>query len=427
LSLKLPFRSIGNAGWACIDQGLFAASNFALNLLLARWLDSNEYGLFTVGYTVLLLIATFHTALLTEPMLVFGSGKYRDHLGRYLGVVSLAHWVGMAFFTILAMSLGVIFWYTGNGNIAQIICALGFAGPSILFLWIMRRACYTRLNPSLAGYAGVLYLVLMVLQIMAIFQIGWLSMSLAFGILGSASLITGVWLAVQLRMEWPSFRKNELLKQVGTDHWSYGRWSIMTGILMWVPSQIFYFILPLWVGLEEVAGLRALVNLIIPYTLICTALGTVLIPTLVSVQGQPFFQKLMRKYLFFLIGAGALYWLCIGLASTTLIEWMYNGLYLEYANLLWILGGVSFFSGIIAIFGSVLRALQKPNFIFWSYVCSSVVALTVGLGLAAVWGIFGAVLGMIISYATTAVVLIGLYVKKISLNQKDHKQDVVWA
>lgn len=427
MSSSLPSGSVSKVGWAFMDQSLFAFSNFALNLLMARWLSSTEYGIFTVVYTVLLLIAIFHTALLTEPMLVFGSGKYSDRLGRYLGVVSLAHWMGMALINILSLGIGVIFWYTGKGAIAQIVWVLGIAGPFILFLWIMRRACYTRLNPHLAGYGGGLYLVLMVLQMVFLDQLGWLSVPLAFGVLGSASLITGAWLTVQLQLEWPSFKKNELINQVGTDHLTYGRWSIMTGLLMWIPSQIFYFMLPIFVGLEEVAGLRAIVNLIIPYILICTALGTVLIPSLVSVQGQPFFQMLMRKYLFFLIGVGALYWFCIGFASTTTIRLMYNGLYLEYANLLWILGGVSFFSGIIAVFGAALRALQKPNLIFWSYLCSTIVTLVVGMGLISVWGISGAVLGMLISYATTAAVMIGLYMNSMSLAPKDNKQDPVWA
>jgi hypothetical protein len=79
MNLRLP-RSIGKPGWAVIDQALFAFSNFALNLLLARWLSPNEYGIFADDYTALLLIATLHTALLTDPMLEIGPGKYRDRL-----------------------------------------------------------------------------------------------------------------------------------------------------------------------------------------------------------------------------------------------------------------------------------------------------------------------------------------------------------
>ena len=66
---------LGRGAWAVSDQGLFAVSSALLNILLARWLTPSAYGAFAVAYSVSLFMGAFHTALLTEPMLVFGSGK----------------------------------------------------------------------------------------------------------------------------------------------------------------------------------------------------------------------------------------------------------------------------------------------------------------------------------------------------------------
>lgn len=426
LNLAFP-RSIGKPGWAVLDQGLFAFANFVLNVLLARWLSSNEYGMFTIAYTTLLLLATFHTALLTEPMLVFGSGKYSKHLSHYLGAVSLAHWLGTGLFTILSLGIGLFVWNVGRPFEAQTIWALALSSPFILFLWLVRRACYVRRSPHLAGYAGLIYLLIMVVHIILLYQSEWLTVPIAYLILGTTSLVSGTWLVIRLRIKFPPLKREGLVNDVGRDHWTYGRWSIMTGVLMWIPGQIIYFLLPIWVGLDQCAGLRALSNLIMPYVLVCTALGTVLTPSLVRAQGKPNFRILIVKYLLFLVGSGVLYWLGISLASTTLIGWLYNGLYIEYAHLLWILGGLPIFAAIIGVFGAVFRSLQQPALIFYSYLGSSTVSLTLGVGLAATWGITGAVLALTISYATTAAIMLGLHLRSISINQKSPYTSTTWA
>src|SRR5829696_8092535 len=73
--------------WAVADQGLFATSNFVLNIMLARWLSPQDYGAFAAMFAVFLLVGTIHTGLLTEPMLVFGSARYKDRLSEYLGTL----------------------------------------------------------------------------------------------------------------------------------------------------------------------------------------------------------------------------------------------------------------------------------------------------------------------------------------------------
>jgi hypothetical protein len=73
--------------WAILDQSLFAISNFALNLLLAHWLSPQDYGAFAAVFAVFLLIGTLHTGPLTEPMLVLGSGRYKNRLTEHLGTL----------------------------------------------------------------------------------------------------------------------------------------------------------------------------------------------------------------------------------------------------------------------------------------------------------------------------------------------------
>ncbi|MDR7404951.1 MAG: O-antigen and teichoic acid-like export protein, partial [Armatimonadota bacterium] len=124
------------------DQGLFSGANFVVNVLLARWLSPAEYGAFAVALSIFYLLAGFHSAVLTEPMMVFGAGRYREHFREYLGMLLYGHW-GIS--AIVALALGIaafVFARYGSPAIANGLAGLAVASPFLLFIWLVRRACY---------------------------------------------------------------------------------------------------------------------------------------------------------------------------------------------------------------------------------------------------------------------------------------------
>src|SRR5882672_2568874 len=107
--------------WAIADQGLFALANVLFNVLLARWLAPAEYGAFAVAYSAFLFIGAFHAALLIEPMLVFGPGRYASRLARYLSVLIRGNYVLMIPGSLLLIATGIGAWFFGSPPLA---CAL---------------------------------------------------------------------------------------------------------------------------------------------------------------------------------------------------------------------------------------------------------------------------------------------------------------
>src|SRR5215212_9262534 len=190
--------------WAVSDQGLFSLSNFALSVLLARWLMPQDYGAFTVAFAVFLLIGTFHTALLSEPMLVFGPSRYKGRFSEYLGALMYGH-VGFAVLSSLLLLLaGLGFAYSGQGEVSAALFALALAGPLILLLWLMRRACYARFEPHLATSGGALYMAFMLGGLYALYRLEWLSAALALVVMGFSSLAVSLWLYMRLRVGRPA-------------------------------------------------------------------------------------------------------------------------------------------------------------------------------------------------------------------------------
>jgi capsular polysaccharide biosynthesis protein/O-antigen/teichoic acid export membrane protein len=389
--------------WAVMDQGLFAMSNFVLNVLLARWLSPSDYGAFSVAFAVFLLIASLHTATLCEPMLVFGSGKYKSRLPEYLGILVYGNmgFAALGSLALLLASLCLALW--GSSSLSGVLLALALVGPFVLLLWLMRRACYVRLDPRLAASGGAWYMALMLAGAYVLYRFEWLSAASALGVMGGSSLLASLWLAARLRMERPSLRNNELLRDTLESHWRWGRWSTATQGLAWLPGNIYFLLLPIWGGLDAAAAFKALTNLLMPMLQANAALTSLLLPVLVRARENSTFGTHVRLALIPFVLAPTLYWILLGALHRPLVSWLYGGQYTEQASLLWLLGLVPIAASVRGVLAQSWKALERPEWLFWASALSGVVAVTLGLWCVYVWGIFGAGLGFLISQVVAAV------------------------
>lgn len=396
--------------WAVSDQGLFATSNFALNILLARWLTPQEYGAFTVAFAIFLFVGNIHTATLTEPMLVFGPGKYRGRMSEYLGALVYGHvaFAALGSLALLMACLGLALW--GKTSLALVLLVLAVAEPFILLLWLMRRACYARLEPHLASSGGALYMALMLAGAFIVYRLEALSSATALGVMGISSLVVSIWLAWRLRVRRPSLQRGELAHDSLQDHWRYGRWSVLNKGLSWVPHNVFYLLLPIWGGLEASASFKALMNLLMPILQANSALSVLLLPTLVRARDESNFSSSVRLALVPFILAPTLYWIFLGLFHSPIVSLAYGGRYTEYANLFWLLGLVPIVAGLKEVMSQALRALERPDWLFWAYAVSAVFAGTLGAWLVYVWEVVGAGMGLLLTQGVAAVLVTVLLV-----------------
>ncbi len=404
--------------WAVMDQGLFATSNFALNILLARWLTPYEYGAFSLAFAIFLFVGCLHTATLTEPMLVFGPGRYEGRLSEYLGALVYGHlgFAALGSIALLLASLGFGLW--GSSSLAAVLLALALAGPFILLLWLMRRACYVRFEPHLAALGGAYYMVLMLAGAYVLYRFGWLSTATALGVMGVSSLAVSVWLAARLRVKLPPLRGSGLTRNCIKSHWEYGRWSVANRGLYWFPTNIYYLILPVWGGLEAGASFKALMNLIMPMLQTVSALTVILLPALVRARKQGKVGSTMRLALVPLVLASVLYWVFLGVFHDPVVSLAYGGQYAEYADLLWILGLLPVALAANEVLSQALRALERPDSLFRAYTLYAIIGGALGIGCMYLWGIVGAVVGILVS-RVVAVVLVAAALRLLHRRSPD--------
>ncbi len=144
--------------------------------------------------------------------------------------------------------------------LANALAALAFASPLILLHWLLRQACYMRLDARQAACAGASYMMCVVLGTYFLHHRSWLSPATGISLMGLASLVSALGMFISLGMRRPHSREPQLFHDVVADHWCYGRWSLGTYALSWIKEGIYYLLLPGWGGLGAAAALKALVN-----------------------------------------------------------------------------------------------------------------------------------------------------------------------
>ena len=426
-NLKSVMRWLTKGFWAISDQGLFAASNFVLSVLLARWLTPDDYGVFSTVFAVFILIGVLHTATLSEPMLVFGSGKYKNRLSEYLGVLVYGHVVFAAMGSAILLLASLAFALIHSGSLATVLLTLALAEPFILILWLMRRACYARLEPHLAASGGALYMLIMLAGCFVLYWGGWLSAAAAFGLMGISSAVVSLWLARRLGVKRTPLGRGGLVREAFEDHWAYGRWSTANEALNWVPMNSYYLILPFLSGLAAGAEFKALMNLIMPMLQAIWALSILLLPTLVRARDEARagerasdaharFSSRVRLSLAPFLLIPLLYWLLLGLFHRPVVAWLYDGRYVDHSALLWLLGLSPIIASAKQVLGQSLRALERPDRLFWAYVISAVGTLTVGTALVYVWGVAGAGMGFLVSQVLTAALAL-VFLQRLTRSQ----------
>jgi len=400
----LLFPLLKKSVWAVGDQGLFAGAHFILNILLARWLTPEAYGAFAVAYSAFLVLVVLHDALLVQPLLVYGTEEFRDNFAGYLRALVLWGNGAMAIAGGLLLA-GAGLWLdrAGAPELARALIGAAVAQPFILFLWLVRRATYARNQQHQAAAGGIVYIVLVLAALYAMHQWSVVSPSAVFLILGVAGLVVGIGIMWGLGAL-PGIRvPRRFLRYAFWKHWRYGRWASGTGVMNWTIVNGYILLLPLWEGLGGSGAFKALMNLVQPALHVYMAFSVLLIPEFVKARAQRRFRRkgLVVAGLFLASGAG--YWLLVGGFGSELVTLLYGGgQYEEYSGLLWLLGAMSFVEGLKVVLEAMLRAIERPDWLFWAYLAGTIATLTVGFMLLALYGLTGATLGIIISSITVS-------------------------
>ena len=392
-------RLVADSSWAVVEQGLFACGSVATHLILARMLEPSGYGLFAVGYAVILFVRTIYEAIATEPMTVFGPGRFAVVWPDYLKVILFRVFFPlMAAFAAISALAGLALWSFGEPTLAAITASLAIATPSWLSFITVRRALYVVQRIRVASLLSAAYGTTVAIGLMLVSLRVTISPAIGFLVISAGSIGVGAAGLAVLGVGRPSgeMTDKKLVRDVFVRHRSYGGWSILAGLIRWIPENIGIVLLPITHGADAAAAFRAAYNFILPALQACSAFRAYLTPTFVKQRlggqlGSAISTSLRLATVF-----GGLYVVVMLLTQEFFYDWVYAGRYVEARKMLWILGLMVWPAGGGAVATSGLQSLERPDLVFRAYVVAVACGGPLIVLLTLIHGIHGSVLATVV-------------------------------
>jgi O-antigen/teichoic acid export membrane protein len=394
--MRLPIAA--KSSLAILDQGLISGSNFLIGILLARWLAPDQYGAYATAYSIFLLVTLIYQALLLEPQSVFGASAYADRPRKYLSSLFWMHGV----VALLVISILALWALVGQGTgwspkLSSAFLGVIAASPFILFFWLVRGACYTRLAPQQAVEGAIAYCFLVVSALFLIYRKGLMSPLAAFVVMGMASAVGSAFIFRHFQLLPDSPQKGIRCSMVRRQHWNYGRWALATAVVVWIPGNIYYTVLVRHSGLAEAGELRALLNLFVPLGQTLSSLSRILLPYAAgkhSRLGRAGALDRAIKLMFLFGGVAFTYWTVVILCRHAIFQFLYDGRFIDAVQLVPWLGLATIFSFATLSFAISLRAMQQPSSVFVIYSVASIACLLIGVPGAIAFGVRGVIVGL---------------------------------
>lgn len=403
--------------FALLDQGLISGANFLVGILLARHLAANQYGAYALAFEIFLFLSVAYSALVLEPLSVFGSSIYKDSNREYIGALIRIHGaLAIVIFAGLGMCAWILHGISRGSNMVPALVGVGVASPCVLLFWLARRGFYIKLSPRQAAAGAFVYSGIVLSGLLAAYYHGLLSPFVAFVLMGMGAAVTApimlARLGVSLNLRHGFSKTAEVIRR----HWGYGRWALGSALAIWFSGAIYYPLLGSFFGLADAGKLKALMNFSSPVGQAFAAMSLLSLPYAArlhhgkkSASSNHLPAKLAALY----AGGTILYWLIIVFFRKPIVNHLYAGKYMEITGLLpWLaLGSVLRISATSQAI--ILRAMHSPALVFVAYVASSIAAVLVGVPCTWAFGLQGAVFTLVISSAV-ALVVASLMVRRYS-------------
>ncbi|HEX5413003.1 MAG TPA: hypothetical protein VFZ27_14225 [Terriglobia bacterium] len=393
---------------ALVDQGLISGANFIVGILLARNLAPHEYGAYALAFQVFLFLSVSYSAMILEPLSVFGSSVYRDTNHEYLGVLLRVYGVIAA---VTVLGLGVCAWVLSlvspRSHLTAALIGVAIASPCMLLFSLARRGFYVKLSPRQAAVGALGYFAVVIGGLSLVFYRGWLSPLAAFLLIAAGAGITGPLMLGRLGFALKPRRGVMKLSEVVRRHWGYGRWALGSALAVWFSAAIYFPILGSFHGLAATGTLQALSNFSSPIAQAFVAMSMLTLPYAAGVHhgnSSTGAHRLAAKLAIVYAGGTILYWLMMVTFRWQIVGHLYAGKYMGIVGLIpWL--GVSSVLRISATSQAIiLRAMHAPALVFRAYGTASVVDVVAGIPLTWVFGLWGAIIGMVSSSAVALIV-----------------------
>ena len=377
-----------------LDQAVCSLSNFLTGVIVARALLPEAFGVYSLYFTGILLLAGFQNALITGPARVLGVRPSGVDAGDYFRA-QVRLQLMLSAVLVAGAAIGLFALYPGEvfATLAFLLCLLLFQLQElarVINLTRMTFGALLRLDLVTHGLRIGLLLAAMSLDILSA-SAALLIVALACG----AGLIVAGWSAFPTAATAP-------LRPTARANWRYGRWILLETVAYSASTQIYLYLAAVWVGTAAVGGLSAVLVLMNALNVLLLGVMNFAVPKarqLLIESGYDAWRRWLWRIGLLLAGAAAMFGVGASLLARPLLVLIYSPAYGPFAHLMPIVAVQFFLAACNSVLSAAFRTAEMPQVGFAAKAGSAVVTLLIAYPLLTGWGVTGAAIGLVVTQA----------------------------
>lgn len=388
------------------DQAVASITNFSTGVILARCCTKEEFGLYMLGFTVILLATDIQTSLIATPYMVYAPRLQGVRHALYSGS-ALVHQLAFSMLTMLAVAGGAVVTSFGMGprGISRVLAVLSMVIAVIMVREFVRRLCFAQLKLKSAFVFDLCVGAGQIAGLLLFARMGWLSASHAYWVIGSACAAGVIW--------WLWADRKFYRPRVGASladlrrNWSFGKWVFASGILWTASTNVYPWLLAFFHGAAAAGTFAACLGVVAASNPLLLGIQNLVGPKIAHEYAQ-FGAVGLRRLVLRISGIIAI---PLSLLTFVLIIWgdqliglLYGDRYTGNGQVVAVLACNLFVAGVSFGFSRALFAVERADLDFRLNLAAMVILASLGLWLVHSYGPLGAALGLLTAIFVTSAV-----------------------
>jgi O-antigen/teichoic acid export membrane protein len=393
--------------YSLVDQALLSGGSFLVTLVLAKCLNSTDFGRFSAVWAVSVVFeSALFKSVLDDPfpsIAIRLARKQRSELRLSVYICSLVFAGGLGGILVLLSGVASL----AGQEYASLLSATGFSILAIRMQNAMRRIFYFDRRLKLIVASAFAYSATLMVSVCLLISLGQISASSAMACIGVAA--TAAFSLVIVRSD---DLKRPSLRMV---MWSLrrlahaGRWIVLSGLAFWASSIGIIPIASLLLGVIAGGSLRILFLLFAPMSQVTNAVQSIIIPKnarRLHVQGEYTIRQSAAQAAALFGGMSAAYGIAVVLGGTWILTQAFpsKDYDISWASIAWMALAMTLEGIWLGLAVPLYATGQTRRFLF-----SRLVAIPFLLGPIPVatwlWGLSGTLAAIALSSATSVVLL----------------------
>jgi O-antigen/teichoic acid export membrane protein len=378
-----------------MDQGLYSASNVVLTIVVARTVDAEAFGAFSLCYVLYLLLLGLARSTGSKPFTIERSLEsdevFRAQTRRLMG-----YGLGLGG---LSAALSLLVGRLVSGPLSDGLTVLAVLLPGLLLQDAVRGVYFARQQPRAAFLNDALWIVLQVAAIatalvtldppaMTLLMAGW-------GVPAAVAACVGI---LHLR----ALPGRPVLLGWLRPHAALASPLALNLVLTAAPSYVAYLAMPAVSTLDQLAVVRGAYVFFGPLNVVYTGLALVALPAFVRAAGAVSRRRMSTRVSAGLVAAAVAWGAVVVLLPDSVGRLVLGSLW-DDTQATRVLLALSLVAEALLVGPEIaLSSLRLPRRMTGVRLVGALVTLTSSIGLAAVYGATGLAAGFVLGYWTAA-------------------------